>query len=87
MLKRIFYVLLALIVILVGAFAFTYRSDVPVTKLKIKYANAPSKFMEVKGLQVHYRDEGQGMPIVLVMLVTLGMPVIAVTSIISPSCQ
>lgn len=66
MLKRIFYVLLALIVILVGAFAFTYRSDVPVTKLKAKYANTPSKFMEVKGLQVHYRDEGQGMPIVLV---------------------
>ncbi|OJJ15469.1 alpha/beta hydrolase [marine bacterium AO1-C] len=64
--KKILYVLLALILVLIGAFAFTYRGDVPVDKLKAKYANNPSKFIKVKGLQVHYRDEGEGFPVVLV---------------------
>ncbi|HAS40514.1 MAG TPA: alpha/beta hydrolase [Microscillaceae bacterium] len=66
MLKKILYVLLALIFILIGAFVFTYRGDVPVDKLKAKYANQPSKFITVKGGEVHYRDEGQGFPLVLI---------------------
>jgi pimeloyl-ACP methyl ester carboxylesterase len=35
-----------------------YQSDIKVGELKKKYANAESEFMELDGMQVHYRDEG-----------------------------
>ena len=35
-------------------------------ELKKEYTNEASKFIEIDGMQVHYRDEGQGFPIVLV---------------------
>ena len=41
-------------------------SDIPVADLKKAYANSHSKFIDIDGLQVHYRDEGKGFPIVLV---------------------
>lgn len=34
-----------------------YRADVPVDTLKAKYANAASRFVNVDGMAVHYRDE------------------------------
>lgn len=61
--KYIFYVvLIALILIIKGA----YYSDIPIEDLKDKYTNAFSKFIEIDGMQVHYRDEGTGIPIVLI---------------------
>jgi pimeloyl-ACP methyl ester carboxylesterase len=47
---------------------FGYR-DKSVTDLKTKYATAPSAFVEINGLNVHYRDEGDAtdsLPIVLI---------------------
>ncbi len=41
------------------------RLDVPVDQLRAKYAAPPSKSLNVGGLAVHYRDEGQGFPVVL----------------------
>jgi pimeloyl-ACP methyl ester carboxylesterase len=41
------------------------RFDIPIEKLKAKYANAHSRFVEIEGMQVHYRIEGKGMPLVL----------------------
>lgn len=41
-------------------------SDVSLEDLKKDYANEHSKFIDVDGLNVHYRDEGQGFPIVLI---------------------
>ena len=43
-----------------------YEPDIPVEQLKEKYANANSKFMEIDGMQVHYRIEGEGEPLVLI---------------------
>lgn len=43
-----------------------YYSDIPVEVLKKEYANKASKFITIQGMDVHYRDEGQGEPIVLV---------------------
>ncbi|MBQ4819178.1 alpha/beta hydrolase [Aquimarina sp. MMG016] len=40
--------------------------DIPVDELKLKYANQTSKFININGMDVHYRDEGQGIPIVLI---------------------
>ncbi|MFT7033125.1 MAG: pimeloyl-ACP methyl ester carboxylesterase [Cyclobacteriaceae bacterium] len=44
-------------------------SDIPVNKLKVKYAQPPSSFISINGLDVHYRDEGilaDTLPIVLI---------------------
>jgi pimeloyl-ACP methyl ester carboxylesterase len=41
------------------------RSDVPVAALRARYAPPPSRFTQIEGMSVHYRDEGQGHPIVL----------------------
>ncbi len=40
--------------------------DIPVDRLKEAYAPAPSKFMNIAGMQVHYRDEGKGFPVILI---------------------
>ena len=41
-------------------------SDISVDDLKDEYANQHSKFIEIDGMQVHYRIEGEGFPIVLI---------------------
>ena len=40
--------------------------DKTLEELAPKYAAAPSQFMQIKGMKVHYRDEGEGPPIVLI---------------------
>ena len=64
-LKRTAYVFLAVLVLLAAGVASLVRFDIPVERLRAKYATPPSKFLDVDGLQVHYRDEGQGFPVVL----------------------
>jgi len=58
----LFGLLIMAVLILIGA---GIRPDVPVEKLKAKYANDHSKFVVIDGLSVHYRDEGTGFPLVL----------------------
>ena len=41
------------------------RRDIPLEELKRSYAGGASRFIDVAGLQVHYRDEGEGPPLVL----------------------
>ena len=41
------------------------RTDIPLETLKQRYAQPPSKFLQLDGLSVHYRDEGSGLPLVL----------------------
>lgn len=45
--------------------ASQWHGDLPVEQLKSHYAKKPSQFVQVKGMQVHYRDEGQGPPLIL----------------------
>ena len=40
--------------------------DLTEAYIEKKYTNNASKFMRIDDLKVHYRDEGQGMPIVLI---------------------
>ena len=57
----------ALLVVVMLLF-FGYR-DIPIEDLIIKYGKAPSKFIEVDGMNVHYRDEGtssDSLPVVLI---------------------
>lgn len=64
--NKIKYGIYALIVILVLLMSGGIYSDIPLEKLKETYANQTSKFIEIDGMQVHYRDEGIGTPIVLI---------------------
>jgi pimeloyl-ACP methyl ester carboxylesterase len=60
--KKIFkilkYLLLVILALVIGFCALNYRADVPVAELKAKYATAESRFMDLDGMAVHYRDEG-----------------------------
>jgi pimeloyl-ACP methyl ester carboxylesterase len=53
-------VVLFLLLIFVG-----HAPNASMSKLKGKYANEASQFVEIGGMQVHYRVEGSGMPLVL----------------------
>lgn len=59
----------ALITLFIAAILLLYQPDIPVEKLKATYANEASKFMDLMGMQVHYRDEGNAsdsIPLVLI---------------------
>ena len=49
--------------ILLGAAA--YRRDIPVAELEATYADETSRFLELDGRRVHYKDEGSGPALLL----------------------
>ncbi|MEZ5564718.1 MAG: alpha/beta hydrolase [Gammaproteobacteria bacterium] len=58
------------VVVLVGAIAlliaaWVYR-DIPAEVLEARYTTSPSRFLNIDGVRMHYRDEGSGPPIVLI---------------------
>lgn len=62
------YLLILIITTIVGFSALYWKSDIPLEKLKEKYTNSDSKFIEVDGMSVHYRVEGlaqDSIPLVL----------------------
>jgi len=61
--------LLLLLVIIVVFLIKDFKSDIPAETLKTKYAVPPSQFIDLDGMQVHYRDEGNTadtVPLVLI---------------------
>lgn len=42
----------------VGLLAWSWAPDIPVAELKLRWAQPPSQFIELEGMQVHLRDEG-----------------------------
>ncbi|WP_296638313.1 alpha/beta hydrolase [Polaribacter sp.] len=63
--KRKYWLYTILIALILAINSIVY-SDISVDDLKVEYANQYSKFIEVDGMQVHYRIEGEGFPIVLI---------------------
>jgi pimeloyl-ACP methyl ester carboxylesterase len=49
---------------------WAYR-DIPVDRLETKYANHASRFINIDGARIHYRDEGEG-PAVLLLHANFG---------------
>src|ERR1035437_5971955 len=64
--NKIFIISAIIIAVLVLAIASLYEPDIPVEQLKAQYTNAISKFLEIDGMQVHYRIEGEGEPLILI---------------------
>ena len=65
--SKIILIFISLIIIGI-ILLFGYR-DIPVSELKVNYANNASSFILVDGMEVHYRDEGDltdTIPIILI---------------------
>ena len=60
--KGLVYLLVG--IILIGKYIVS--PDKTLEELAPKYAAAPSQFMTLNGMKIHYRDEGAGIPIVLI---------------------
>ncbi len=56
-------VLLAIVALLIAA--WVYR-DIPAAVLEARYTTPASRFLNIDGVRMHYRDEGNGPPIVLI---------------------
>jgi pimeloyl-ACP methyl ester carboxylesterase len=64
-LRSIGYTLATLSLITLVFALWTYR-DIPAEVLEAKYTNDASRFMNIDGVRIHYRDEGKGPAVVLV---------------------
>lgn len=56
----------ALIALPVAAGAAMYRPDLPHRQVEQDYADARSRFANVQGARIHYKDEGSGPPVLLI---------------------
>ncbi|MEQ8549756.1 MAG: alpha/beta hydrolase [Cyclobacteriaceae bacterium] len=63
--KNIRVVLMVVVTSVIGFFLLV-TPDIPLDDLKKRYTNEASAFMTIDGMDVHYRDEGAGQPIVLI---------------------
>lgn len=61
--KKVLIFLILLIAIVV---AIAYSPAIPVDELKATYTDEASAFVEIDGMDVHYRKTGQGFPVLLV---------------------
>ncbi|MDB5283209.1 MAG: alpha/beta hydrolase fold containing protein [Bacteroidota bacterium] len=66
MFKKILKAIGVLLLLFVVGSLTQLHLDIPVEELKAEYAPSPSKFINIDGLLVHYRDEGKGYPVVLI---------------------
>lgn len=63
--KKLLVTVLLVLALLGGGLASLYRADIPVEELLPLYADEASRFADVDGVRVHYKDEGEGPVLVL----------------------
>ena len=66
MIKKSKYFIYLFIILLTSVIGNSFYSDISVEDLKIEFTNEHSQFIEIDEVNVHYRDEGEGFPIVLI---------------------
>ena len=64
--RRALRVFLGILLLLVVLLASGIRRDVPMSELLPLYTSDASRFVDIEGMQVHYRDEGSGPPLLLI---------------------
>lgn len=64
-LGRVFAALLLVLALAAGLALWTWR-DIPAPVLEARYMTTASRFLNVDGVRLHYRDEGSGPPLVLI---------------------
>ncbi len=63
--KRGLRIVGGIILLLLVGLGSQYQADIPIKELKKHYTNEASQFIEIEGMPVHFRDEGEGVPLVL----------------------
>lgn len=58
--------LLGAMILIAGSLWLGFKADRPLDELMPLYASEASKFVEINGMRVHFRDEGDGPPLVLI---------------------
>ena len=66
MMKKSKYFIYLFIILLTSVIGNSFYSDISVEDLKNEFTNEHSQFIEIDEVNVHYRDEGEGFPIVLI---------------------
>jgi pimeloyl-ACP methyl ester carboxylesterase len=56
-LQYILWTIALLLLVITGFAIWHWHSDIPKAVLREKYAPSPSRFIDVKGMEVHFRDE------------------------------
>lgn len=64
--KKLLYAVLTLVVVIGVALLLLQKDAIPMETLRSKYTNEHSGFIELEGMNVHYRIEGEGQPLVLI---------------------
>ncbi len=64
-LRVLFYLFLLIIVPIAIFLSFSYRKDIAVEDLQKKYSFEDSRYIDIMGMNAHYRVSGSGEPIVL----------------------
>ena len=64
--KYLLIILLSSIILVFMGIGMSITPDLTKEYIEKKYTNDASKFTWINNLRVHYRDEGKGMPIVLI---------------------
>lgn len=64
--KKSKYFIYFFIILLTFVIVNSFYSDISVEDLKNEFTNEHSQFIEIDEVNVHYRDEGEGFPIVLI---------------------
>ena len=72
MIGKITAILGVLLAIGLAVALWVYR-DIPAETLEAKYANETSRFINIDGVRIHYRDEGEG-PAVLLLACQFRQP-------------
>ena len=62
--RYLFYIIIFIIVAFAALLFALNTPDIPLEELKAKYTNEESDFVKLRGMDVHFRDEGQGMALV-----------------------
>lgn len=63
--KKLFLILLCCMLMAITGCASLGMTTIPMDKLKAKYADAETKTIQVDGINVYYKDEGQGPTLIL----------------------
>ena len=64
--KKILFSILGIVVLIILLRLFVWKPALPIDYLKGKYAQDDSRWVQIDDLEVHYKDEGSGTPIVLI---------------------
>ena len=65
-LKKMIWSLSLFLLLLFLVLGLNFHRDIPLKTLKEKYTYSNSEFIEVDGMQVHFRKSGNGFPLVLI---------------------